>query len=58
MFRHVQINQNNINDNDDFRKLYESSFPPEEKIPYDSFINLHLDFHEFLYRFRKSFYFF
>ena len=40
MFRHIQINQSNAYNDERLRKLYESSFPPEEQIPYDRLIEM------------------
>ena len=37
MYRAVKINSSNAND-DSLRKLFESSFPEEERVPYDEFI--------------------
>ena len=37
MFKTIQINSTNAN-NDELRKLYESSFPEEERVPYDDLI--------------------
>ena len=38
MFKTIQINSTNAN-NDELRKLYESSFPEEERVSYDEIIN-------------------
>ena len=40
MFRHVQINKSNAFKNENLKKLYESSFPPEERTPYEDIIKL------------------
>ena len=37
MFKAVKITSSNVND-DSLRNLFESSFPEEERVPYDEFI--------------------
>ena len=40
MYKTVQINSSNANDDKEIRELYETSFPDIERIPYDQLINL------------------
>ena len=40
MYKEVQINSSNAFDDEELKKLYESSFPEDERLPYEEFVKL------------------
>lgn len=51
MYKAVQINSSNAFDDEELKKLYESSFPEDERLPYEEFVKLldemNIDFQSF-----------